>query len=166
MPLGTASRELSTPREYLSAVTALGCALAGGVFFAFSSFVMPALRALDAARAADAMRSINRRAVTPAFMAALFAPALACVALAIAAIASLGEPWAGWVLAGALVYLAGAIGLTVAWHVPRNDRLEAAGADAAGYWPAYAAEWTRLNHVRTASGLGAAALLLAGLQAA
>jgi len=157
---------MSTLLEYLTAATALGCALAGGVFFAFSSFVMPALRALDATRAAEAMRSINRRAVTPAFMAALFAPAVACVVLAIAAVTSLAEPWAAWVLAGALVHLGGAIGLTVVWHVPRNDRLEAAGAGAAGYWPAYAAEWTRLNHVRAASGLGAAALLLAGLQAA
>ena len=156
---------MSSLLEYLSAATALGCALAGGVFFAFSSFVMPALRALEAARAAEAMRSINRLAVTPAFMAALFAPAVACVVLAIAAVTSLGESWAVWVLAGAIVYLAGAIALTIAWHVPRNDRLEAASSDAPAYWPTYAAEWTRLNHVRAASGLGAAVLLLAGLQA-
>ena len=52
-------------------VTALGCGLVAGVFFAFSSFVMPALRRLTPERGIAAMQSINELAVTPAFMTAL-----------------------------------------------------------------------------------------------
>lgn len=49
-------------------VTALGAGLTAGVFFAFSSFVMPALNRLPARGSVDAMNSINKLAVTPAFM--------------------------------------------------------------------------------------------------
>jgi SulP family sulfate permease len=55
----------------LIGATALGCGIVGGVFFAFSSFVMTALGRLPAAEGMAAMRSINRVAVTPPFMAAL-----------------------------------------------------------------------------------------------
>src|ERR687895_14764 len=49
-------------------VTALGCGLVAGVFFAFSTFVMAALRRLPAAEGITAMQWINILAVTPAFM--------------------------------------------------------------------------------------------------
>jgi hypothetical protein len=60
----------------LTIVTALGCGLCAGVFFAFSSFVMKALARLPPADAVAAMQAINVVAVTPAFMAALFGTAL------------------------------------------------------------------------------------------
>jgi uncharacterized membrane protein len=63
----------------LIGVTALGCGIVGGVFFAFSSFVMTALGRLPAVEGMAAMRSINRVAVTPLFMAALFGTAAACL---------------------------------------------------------------------------------------
>ena len=63
----------------LTAVTALGCGLNAGVFFAFSSFVMKALARLQPAQVIAAMQSINQMAVTPVFMAALFGTAVACV---------------------------------------------------------------------------------------
>ena len=49
----------------LTAVTALGCGLNAGVFFAFSSFVMKALARLQPAQGIVAMQSINLVAVTP-----------------------------------------------------------------------------------------------------
>ena len=39
--------------------TTLGCGLNAGVFFAFSTFVMPALKRLPAAQGIAAMQSIN-----------------------------------------------------------------------------------------------------------
>jgi uncharacterized membrane protein len=66
-----------------------------------------------------------------------------------------------WLLAGGAVYLIGAIGLTVAYHVPRNDALAAVTPDdseAAGRWTRYVAEWTRANHLRAAASLAAAAM--------
>jgi uncharacterized membrane protein len=43
----------------LTVVAALGCGLNAGVFFAFSSFVMAALRRLPPAQGIAAMQSIN-----------------------------------------------------------------------------------------------------------
>ena len=51
----------------LTVVTALGCGLNAGVFFAFSSFVMKALARLQPAQGIAAMQSINLVAVTPGF---------------------------------------------------------------------------------------------------
>src|SRR5215469_6413164 len=80
--------------------TALGCGLVAGAFFAFSSFVMPALNRLPAPRAVAAMQSINRLAVTPLFMAAVFGTALACLAVTVWAALEWHVPAARWVLAG------------------------------------------------------------------
>jgi uncharacterized membrane protein len=60
----------------LIGATSLGCGIVGGVFFAFSSFVMTALGRLPAAEGMAAMRSINRVAVKPLFMAGTAASAL------------------------------------------------------------------------------------------
>jgi len=57
----------------------LGCGLVGGVFFAFSAFVMNALANLAPAQGIAAMQSINRSAIRPTFMIALFGTALTWV---------------------------------------------------------------------------------------
>jgi uncharacterized membrane protein len=143
----------------LTAVTALGSGLNAGVFFAFSSFVMKALARLQPAQGIAAMQSINLMAVTPAFMTALFGTATACVALGVWALVDWDASFGPWLLAGSAAYLLGTIGLTVAYHVPRNNALAALrpqGAEAAGRWTRYAAEWTRGNHLRAAASLAAA----------
>jgi uncharacterized membrane protein len=150
----------------LTLVTALGCGLSAGVFFAFSSFVMKALARLPDAQGVAAMHSINVVAVTPAFMTALFGTALACVALVVVALADWHDSFGPYLLAGPALYLAGTIGLTMAYHVPRNDALatvEAGCPEAAGPWSRYLAEWTRWNHVRAATALAAAASLTVAL---
>jgi uncharacterized membrane protein len=65
------------------------------------------------------------------------------------------------------MYLLGTIGLTIAYHVPRNNALAALQppwAEAAGRWARYVAEWTRGNHLRAAASLAAAALLTLALR--
>src|SRR5215208_1714033 len=57
--------------------TALGCGLVAGVFFAFSTLVMPALKRLPPAHGIAAMQSINKLAVTAAFMTTPFGTAVA-----------------------------------------------------------------------------------------
>jgi uncharacterized membrane protein len=149
-------------------VTALGCGLSAGVFFAFSSFVMKGLARLPAAQGVAAMQAINVAAISPAFMAALFGPAVACIALTVAALLQLDEPFAGWLIGGSALYLVGTIGLTIAYHVPRNDALATvapADAEAAGHWERYRADWTAWNHVRAGAALGAATALTVALQA-
>ena len=117
--------------------TALGCGLIAGVFFAFSTFVMPALRRLAPAHGTSAMQSINKLAVTPALMTALFGTAAACLGMVAWAVISWGERPAALVLAGCALYIVGPIGVTIARNVPLNDmlaRLHLQGADATGRW--------------------------------
>ncbi|WP_299039771.1 DUF1772 domain-containing protein [uncultured Pseudokineococcus sp.] len=130
----------------------IGSALVGGVFFAFSAFVLPALGRLPAADAAAAMRSINVLAVRPPLMVALFGTAAACALTGVLALRR-GD---GWVAAGSATYLVGVVLVTVAANVPLNDRLAGLQLDVT----AYAEAWGRWNHVRTAAGAVAAALLL------
>jgi uncharacterized membrane protein len=154
-------------QQWATLVTALGCGLAAGVFFAFSSFVMPALRRLPPAEGIAAMQSINRLAVTPVFMTALFGTALACAGLGIYALLHWGDRFAAYALAGCALYLLGPIGLTIVHHVPLNDALDAVdphATDAAGRWRSYLSGWTGWNHVRAATALGAAGLLTVALR--
>ena len=67
----------------------------GGVFFAFSSFVMPALQRLPDAQGIAAMQSINVTAVRPPFMAVLFGTAALCLVLIVWAIARGTRPRRG-----------------------------------------------------------------------
>ena len=147
-------------------VTALGCGLVAGVFFAFSTFVMAALRRLKPEEGIAAMQSINILAVTPAFMTALFGTAVGCLGLTTWAVISWGEAPSALVLAGGALYLLGTIGVTVACNVPLNNRLATLhpqDAEAAGYWAKYVTTWTAWNHVRTIAALAAAALLTVAL---
>ncbi|MDO9398544.1 MAG: DUF1772 domain-containing protein [Herbiconiux sp.] len=152
----------------LSGVTALGAALVGGVFFAFSGFVMRALGELDAAGGMRAMQAINRTAVRAPLMLLLFGTLLAglasCVLLAVA---DAGHAlW--WGVAAEAVYLVGVVGVTIGFHVPRNDALaavDAARPDATAAWLSYRVAWTRGNHVRVLAGAAAALLFgAAGVQ--
>ena len=114
-----------------------------------------------------AMQSINRLAVTPPLMTALFGTALACAGLAVWAVLAWGERPAPWVLAGSALYLAGAIMVTIAGNVPLNDALAAVhpdGADAAGRWAGYLSHWTAWNHLRAAASFAAAGLLAVALR--
>jgi uncharacterized membrane protein len=152
--------------EIATLVTALGCGLVAGVWFTFSAFVMPALDRLAAAEGIAAMQSINRLAVTPPLMIAMFGTALACLGLAVWAVASLGESEAPLVLAAAALYLVGTIVVTIAANVPRNDALEQLdphGVSAGDGWDRYVREWTAWNHVRLVTSLAAAALLTIAL---
>jgi uncharacterized membrane protein len=150
----------------LTLVTALGCGLTAGVFFAFSSFVMKALARLHPAQGVAAMQAINVAAVTPAFMAALFGTALACGALTVWALLAWDERFAPYLLVGSALYLVGTILLTIAYHVPRNEalaRAEPHSADAKSHWSRYLSGWTAWNHVRAAAALAAAAVLTIAL---
>jgi uncharacterized membrane protein len=157
---------MSDASTALTFVAAIGCALVGGVFFAFSTFVMQGLDRLRPGAAVASMQEINRTAVTPAFMTLLFGTALLCLAAAIVALAELGESGAGLRLAGAVAYLLGTIAVTMLFNVPRNDELEAAdpaAADADAAWRRYRSVWVRWNHVRTVASTAAAVGLIAGL---
>lgn len=150
----------------LTLLSALGCGLMAGVFFAFSSFVMKALARPPAAQGIAAMQSINAAAISPMFMIALFGTAGACALLMGSALVSWDRPGAGYLFAGSLLYLAGTILVTIVCNVPRNNALaavDAGSAEGAMYWARFVEGWTAWNHVRTAAALAAAAILTYGL---
>ncbi len=150
----------------LTFATALGCGLIAGVFFTFSTFVMPALGRLPAPQGIAAMQSINVAAITPSFMAALFGTGLACAILIGGSLMTWSRPGGVYVVLGSLLYLLGTILVTIVANVPRNDALAAvdpATAEAATLWASYLTSWTVWNHVRSATAFGAAALLTVAL---
>jgi uncharacterized membrane protein len=154
------------PLWVLTLLAALGSGLIAGVFFAFSSFVMGALGRLPAAQGVAAMQSINVVVLNRSFLGVFVGTALACGVIAFISLLRWSAPGATLRFAGAIAYLIGTFGVTMAFNVPRNDALEALRADtaeAAAFWGRYLVEWTRWNHVRTVGALAAAALFTLGL---
>ncbi len=148
--------------DILIVATAIACATVGCVFFAFSSFVMPALKRLPPAQGIAAMQSINVMAITPVFMTAVFGTAAACLAVLVPAIANRGRAGSVYLIIGSLSYLIGCIGVTIAGNVPLNNTLAAVDAssrDAEPVWAAYLQRWTAWNHLRTLASVIAAGLL-------
>jgi uncharacterized membrane protein len=145
----------------LTVLGVLGTAVVAGVFYAFSGFVMPALERVPAAQGIAAMQSINITAVRPALMTALFGTAAVCVALIVCAVRGWGQSYAAPLLAGAVLYLVGAIALTIAFHVPLNNALAVLDPTAAGsaeVWADYLRRWGAGNQARWITPLAASAL--------
>ncbi len=140
---------------------AIGCGLLGGVYFAFSAFIMTALGRIEQAQGIAAMNSINATIVRSLFMVFFFGTTLTSLVLAVAGIVRRGEPGAMAMLAGGLIYVAGMFLCTMFFNVPLNNAL-AAGAP---IWDRYLKEWTFWNHVRTISSTAASALYIAAIAA-
>ncbi|WP_127792162.1 anthrone oxygenase family protein [Agromyces sp. LHK192] len=152
----------------LLVIATVGAGVAGGIFFAFSGFVVQGLERLAPADAARAMRGINETALRPPLMLELFGTALVAAAVAVLVLVAPGpETW--WTVAAAAVYVVTVVVVTAAANVPRNDALMRAPADDAALaaaWAAFRPGWMGWNHVRTlgasvSCGLFAIALALA-----
>lgn len=114
----------------LLTVTATGAGLTGGVFMAFSTFVMTALRRLPAPEGIGAMQQINRAAPQPLFMLVLLGTAALGTVIAVLTATGAGRVSLE-ALIGGLLSLTTAV-ITVALHVPRNNTLARVAADALG----------------------------------
>lgn len=149
-----------TYMDAAAAVAAIASAVVGGVFLAFSDFVMRGLAQAGDAHGAEAMRAINRTVLRSVFLATFFALA------ALSLVWVIDFVWRGpvgdglWLAVGGAVYLASVFGVTIFGNVPMNERLAASPEAGRAYWPAYRGPWTRLNHVRTLGSVLAAAFWL------
>jgi len=144
----------------------LGSALVGGIFFAFSSFVMKALERVPPAEGIAAMQSINVVVLNPSFLGAFIGTAVLSLGAVGLALAGWGRPSAPFFLGGAIFYLVGTFLVTGLGNVPLNDQLAAASATdpgAFGLWEKYLGQWTMWNHIRTAAAMAAALLYTLGL---
>jgi uncharacterized membrane protein len=147
-------------------LAAVGAATVGGVFFAFSTFVMRALAGLPPAHGVAAMQRINVVVLNTLFLGTMFGTAVLQGLSGLLALVAWVPGRSPLLLAAAIVYVVGSVGVTMAANVPRNDRLASMPADsdeARDYWPIYVREWTFWNHVRTAASLAAAACSMGAL---
>ena len=151
----------------LTFTAALGSGLIAGVFFAFSTFVMKALRRLPADEGIAAMQSINIVVINPLFLGVFLGAAVLCAVAAAGALMRWNTPGAAYLLVGGALYLVGTLLVTFAFNVPLNDRLAAVATTdlgAARQWARYVSRWTAWNHVRTLAALVAAAAFTAALR--
>ena len=159
----------TSPFVIVTTVAALGSAAAGGMMYVFSTFVMRGLDRTGPVQAIAAMRGINAEANSnAAFLLPYLGAAILAICVGVVAVFQWDQPGSGWLLAGGVAEIAGVI-VTMAFNVPLNIRLDAVKADglavsdAAREWQAYLSSWTAWNHVRAATGLVSAVLLLIGL---
>jgi uncharacterized membrane protein len=147
----------------LKILAALGCGLVGGIFFAFSTFVMNALGRLQPPQGITAMQSINITVINPWFMTVFLGTAALCVVLAIFAVLRWHQPYASYLLIGSLLYLMGTFLVTILCNVPLNDALASVNpnsTEAATLWTKYLVSWTLWNHVRAVAAITAATVFM------
>jgi uncharacterized membrane protein len=121
---------------------------------------MKALAELPAGQGVAAMQRINVVVLNPLFLGVFMGTALLSFCSVVVAALSGSSPRSLLLLASRLFYLLGSFVVTIAFNVPRNDRLARLGPEsleAASYWPTYVREWTRWNHVRSVASTVSAA---------
>lgn len=152
----TADQLLAT----LTLVSALGCGLVAGVFFAFSAFVMNALSRLPHRDGTAAMQCINVAVLNPWFLGVFFGTGAACLVALVWSLFRWQEPGAAYQFVGGALYLVGCFLVTILFNVPKNEALASVtpnDPDAESRWTVYVATWTAWNHVRTIAALAGAA---------
>ena len=123
----------------------------GGVYFAFSFFVMQSLNKIDHKEAINAMSSINLVILKSPFMILFFFSSFIALALFIKSI------FAYEILSSrgfaSLVFLIGMFLCTAIKNVPLNDKLASLNDSLSPEieWNYYYKNWTMWNHVRTVS---------------
>lgn len=149
-------------------VSAIGCGLIAGLYFAFSTVIMTALGRIDQGVGIAAMNSINSTILGSLFMPLFLGTTVTSTVLMVFALLFWGEPGAVLMLAGGLLYVVGMFGCTMIFNVPLNNelaRVDAADPDAAAVWARYLQDWTLWNHVRTLASTTACGFFIAGLLA-
>jgi uncharacterized membrane protein len=146
-------------------VLALLCtALSAGLFWSFSTVVMPGLDLGGAAQSIHSMQGMNAVVRNPLFAAVFFG------ALVLPLLAALGARSAGHrgaarlAVLAALVHAGAVIAVTLQVNVPLNETLATVAANdpnAANFWRDFAVPWTKWNHVRTGGAVAAFLCMLA-----
>lgn len=145
----------------------VGVAVVGGSLFAFSTFIMAALKRLPDPEAVRAMQKINTTVFTPWFMGPFFGTAVLSIGAIVIATSNTSQQWWLHLLGAGALYAAGLFGVTVVGNVPLNEKLARLDADereAAEFWQRYSAAWTRWNHIRSAAAIGSIALYAESLR--
>ena len=154
---------MSTFMIVLVIVAVLGSAVVGGIFFAFSNFIMRALEEVQAPGGLQAMQSINVTVLNPGFLGLFTGTAVIFAVLAVMALLDWSAAHSPYLLGAAVAYIGGTWMVTGVGNVPLNHRLAELKPDAEGAsdaWQDYVKRWTRLNSQRAGAALLSAFLLL------
>ncbi|MDF1608484.1 DUF1772 domain-containing protein [Hoeflea sp. YIM 152468] len=151
----------------LCAASVIAYAVIGGVFLAFSDFLMRSFNRVTGQGGIESMQILNVEIMRSVFMVLFIG--LVPVSLVIIVYAALfgeGTPRLLLMLAGAL-YLVGVFAVTAAGNVPLNNHLAALAAsssEAQDFWTKrYMTRWVSLNTLRTIACLLASGMTLAAL---
>ncbi len=148
--------------------SAVGCGLLGGLYFAFSAFIMSALARIEPAHGVVAMNSINVTIVRTLFLPFFLGTTLTSLALVVIGLVQWEQAGSTAMIVGGAVYFLGMFVVTMVFNVPLNNQLAVVTpgtADAGFVWARYLKEWTLWNHVRTLASTGASAAFIAALVA-
>ena len=158
---------MSTAFFFLIQFSILAYALIGGVFLAFSDFIMRSLALTGGHGGVEAMQVINREVFRWVFMTLFLGMAAVSLIVAVYGAFGLTGPAGTLIMLAGLAYLIGCFGVTVFFNVPMNEALaemEMSLETTRDYWSqTYVPRWTFWNTVRTYACVASAALLLFGL---
>lgn len=141
-------------------LAAVGSAVVGGLLFAFSTSVMPALSRQPNSSAAATMQSVNTVIQNPLFLALFVGTSLSCVGVLVLS-PIVGGPGTVVAVIAASMFVVGTFVVTMVVNVPLNDRLAALDPEAAQlFWQEYLTRWTRWNHIRAAAAVVASCLMI------
>jgi uncharacterized membrane protein len=126
-----------------------------GLYYSFSMSVIPGLKAIDADAADTAMRSMNRKILSPWLFVPFFgAPILALVSGLFAEGSS-----ALWFFAAAAVSFVGSLVVTVVVNIPLNNSLDSKRIGFSEFHP----RWNTFNVLRAVSSVASLVLVGVGL---
>lgn len=145
----------------------LAYAIVGGVFIAFSDFIMRSLARTSGTGGMEAMQVINREVFRWVFMALFLGLAPLSLGIALYGLILIGGGKGAILAAAGLTYFVGCFGVTICFNVPLNERLakmNLADACTGTFWQqTYVPRWTWWNTVRGSACILAAALMLGAL---
>jgi len=148
---------------YFCFFIALWSAVIGGVFSAFSEFIMAGLLRMAPAGGIEAMQRINRTVIKTQFVAGILLITPLSILFAIYGLMAFDGIARKTLIFAPIVYVPSVFLMTMFGNVPMNNRLERldhATAEAEAYWIKYGHDWTRLNHVRTIGSILTAGLYI------
>ncbi|GAB2726723.1 hypothetical protein GCM10027089_58340 [Nocardia thraciensis] len=148
-------------------VAALSTGLLAGVFYAYASSVMLALRQVDDRTFVDVMNKINNVIVNPAFMFSFLGSVVFTVVAAALHLRTDQRMVLWWILAALALNIVSFL-ITSAGNIPLNNQLAAVtdGDDLAALRQQFEGPWVRLNILRALANTGALGALAWALRCA
>ena len=152
--------DIASLLSLLDKIAIISFGFLGGVYFAFSFFVMQSLNKIGHVEAIKAMNSVNLVILKSPFMILFFFSSFIALALFLKSI------FAYEILSSrgfaSLVFLIGMFLCTAIKNVPLNDKLASFNDSLSPEieWNYYYKNWTMWNHVRTVSCLLSMTILL------